>query len=351
MKCIKYITLLILFLWLKNSVYSQNRFKNSIESSFSLGRLLAHRPAMEKLVENNSYSFESTLNFNTNGTKIHHKYYKYPTYGLTLNYTNSGNKNNIGNIYSANGFINLPFSNNQNSLRFKFGLGLGWVEKIFHLENNYQNLAIGSHLNANIQIKIEKKVQLKNRQSIKYSVQLNHFSNGAFKTPNLGLNFVQLQISHQLAFKKQALDTSFKILEKNKKFILNYLNSSALKENQIPTLENFYINESTIQINYRKDIKSSYILGTDFLYNLSLESIEGRPIQSGLFFGYLMHFDKLKTGIEMGLYIYNKKEPKEILYHKIFTEYEILKNINLRLTLKTHWAKADFISIGIGYAF
>ena len=57
--------------------------------------------------------------------------------------------------------------------------------------------------------------------------------------------------------------------------------------------------------------------------------------------------DKL---IERHPHIYGDVKVKdEPLYHKLFVEYHLNNRVNGRITLKSHWAKADFFSIGIGY--
>ncbi|MBG15316.1 MAG: hypothetical protein CL853_03070 [Crocinitomicaceae bacterium] len=331
------------------SVASQNPTKYSIESSFSYGRLLAHRPIMKKLVANNSYSFEATINFNTNGKKLNHRYYNYPIYGLTLNYTNPGNKIQIGNIVSTYGFFSLPLYNKKNALRFKLGLGVGWVEKTFDLQRNFQNTAIGSHINTNIQLKFEKVIPINKLNQLKWAILLNHLSNGSFQTPNLGLNIVQIQAAYLFGIKQQQIDTSKLEIKELKSSELSIYNSSAVKENQTPLSNKYYINETTLQYNFRKGPKTSYISGADIIVNNSLLEFTGNKIQLGVFIGHLMHLNNLKIGIQLGAYLYNRKDESETIYNKLFCEYDFSNRIYSRLSLKSHWAKADFFSLGIGY--
>ena len=68
-----------------------------------------------------------------------------------------------------------------------------------------------------------------------------------------------------------------------------------------------------------------------------------------MFAGHIMHLDKLKIGVQLGSYLFNRKDKSESIYNKLFCEYELHKKIFARLSLKSHWAKADFFSLGIGY--
>ena len=75
----------------------------------------------------------------------------------------------------------------------------------------------------------------------------------------------------------------------------------------------------------------------------------GKKWQIGCFAGHLLHLDQLKIGFLIGSYLYNKKDNSEFLYTKIFTEYDLNDKLTARLVLKSHFAKADFFSLGIGY--
>ena len=337
------------FVFIILNVASQNDSKYSFETNLSYGRLLAHRTVMKNLIENNSYSLESTVNFNTNGSKLYERYYHYPSFGITINYTHSGNNEQIGSIISSYAFFTLPLNKTKNAMRFKLGLGVGWIEKIFDLETNFQNIAIGSHINTNIQIKFEKTINLKNLKQLKFALLLNHLSNGSFKTPNLGLNFIQLQTGYLIGFFQNKIDTTRLVQLKNKPTQLVLYNSSAFKENQAPENKKYYINETTLQFSFRKGLKTSFFTGTDIIVNNSLIDFNKNKLQVGVFAGHIMHLDKLKIGVQLGSYLFNRKDKSESIYNKLFCEYELHKKVFARLSLKSHWAKADFFSLGIGY--
>jgi len=332
------------------TVLSQNYYKYSLEANASYGRLLAHRPAISPLIQNNTFSLESSIYFNSDGNKTHHYYYNYLSTGITINFTNSGNFSQIGNIYSVYGFLSIPLNKNKNPISIKMGLGIGWVEKIFDLGLNYQNTAIGSHLNSNIQFKIEKKLNIKTRHYLRYGIGFSHLSNASIQSPNLGLNFLSGQLSYQFGLKNNDIDSTTKEYIIRRKIFFSLYNSSAFKENSVSSLRKYYINENTVQIRYRKNIKLSFITGFDLLFNSSLENLETK-IQSGYYLGNIIHFNKLVLGFQFGTYLYNKIESKDIFFQKIFTEYKPFNNFLIRLSLKSHLGKADFVSIGFGYEF
>ena len=154
---------------------------------------------------------------------------------------------------------------------------------------------------------------------------------------------------YSLGFKNQDIDTTLKEISLLKHHGLIIYNSSALKENQTPTLNKYYINETSIQYQYKTGLKTGFISGFDVLYNPSLMQYTNKKIQCGLFIGHLLHLDQIKIGLLMGTYLYNSKDRSEMFYHKLFTEYHFTNKLSARLTLKSHWAKADYFSLGVGY--
>tara|TARA_Y100000589_G_C27175413_1_gene638504 strand:- start:330 stop:1310 length:981 start_codon:yes stop_codon:yes gene_type:complete len=322
-------------------------YKLNLESSISYGRILPHNQHLKKIILNNSISLESTIYFNTNGNKTHHAHFLYPSYGLTFNFTKSGNKSQIGNIFSSYGSITLPLQKKTNPLSFKIGLGLGWVEKVYDVNSNYQNLAIGSHLNANAQIKFEKTHVLNKKQNLKYAILLNHLSNGDLKNPNLGFNICQFQTSYSFGLKPQKIDTLLKPLTKTKKHHFSIFNSSGLKEFKITSNGLNFINETSFQFEKNFGLKSNLITGLDFLYNSTLEY--EKKIEFGLIIGYVLTIGKLRLGAQIGSHIYNKSDNYRRIYNKIMAQYQLTNHLSIRASLRSHIFNADFMSIGIGY--
>ena len=341
--------IIIVFFFLTNVFYCQNLNKYTFESSTSYGRIIPHRTSIKKIVDNNAFSIESTINFQTNGKKTYHYYYLFPSFGWTLSYTNSGNSDDIGNILATYGSVSLPLSKKKNPLCFKLGLGVGWIGKTFDLENNFQSVAIGSHVNMNVQLKFEKKYRIKSKHQLKYGILLNHLSNGSYKLPNLGLNILQLQASYSLGVRPQSIDTSMKDFIQPKKHGIFLYNSSGFKENQILSDRLFYINETSIQLEARQGVKSSFLYGFDLLYNSSIKEQTNSFFQSGIILGHILHLNKLKIGTQIGCHVYNKGNIYRRVYNKIIAEYQISSKLFTRISLRSHLFTADFIGLGIGY--
>ena len=147
---------------------------------FEMERFNAHFPA-----------FEVSLYSKTFGTKEWHKLYQFPYVGGTFYFSNLGGFPELGKVFALYPFINFPLLVGQTGqLTLKVGAGLAWLTNKFDHINNYHNFSIGSHLNAAVNLSFEYRQEITDRLLAVGSVGLTHFSNGATKSPNYGLNTI-----------------------------------------------------------------------------------------------------------------------------------------------------------------
>ena len=81
------------------------------------------------------------------------------------------------------------------------GLGLGFVQRIYNVETNQLNNAIGSHVNALVDFRLDFSYH-SDRNEISFGTEMLHLSNGAIKLPNLGLNYFLLYLKFARSFSK-----------------------------------------------------------------------------------------------------------------------------------------------------
>jgi hypothetical protein len=100
-------------------------------------------------------------------------------------------------------------------------------------------------------------------------------------------------------------------------------------------------------------------VGVDVLFDSSViplveqrtsELIRARQaIQVGALFSYSLFFDRFSLKIQQGYYVIDAQRLNGSLYHRIGLRYALKGNFYAQLTLKTHFAKADYGELGIGY--
>lgn len=134
-------------------------------------------------------AFEASVYKETFGEKEWQTLYNFPMIGCTFYHSNLGGFKELGKVYALYPFINYPLLSGERSmLSFKLGVGLAYLTNKFDQFENHYNFSIGSHLNAAVNLSFEYRQQLFPRMATVASFGLTHFSNGATKSPNYGLN-------------------------------------------------------------------------------------------------------------------------------------------------------------------
>jgi hypothetical protein len=199
--------LLILFLCTSSIAFSQQPLEWGLEYREKIGFLAAHRGVMGHLPQSQAYAGELTWYINTKGRKQWHESCNFPSYGLTAFYGSVGNNELLGRFSGLYGFIEFPFMT-YSHIRFvsKLGSGLGYTPYVFNQQTNPKNTAMSTHLNALICIGLKTEFFIK-RNKLTFGLDLTHFSNGAMKVPNLGINLPYLSFGFARLIRKAEKDS------------------------------------------------------------------------------------------------------------------------------------------------
>ena len=105
--------------------------------------------------------------------------------------------------------------------------------------------------------------------------------------------------------------------------------------------------------------KSRIALGADIFYDLSLSRYvedslsdgekQMKTIRSGIHTGYEMPLNKITLLVHLGYYLIDGTEIDGQFYHRYGLKYQPGKNFFVNLSLKSHWARADFFELGFGW--
>ncbi len=331
-----------------------------IQGSVRYGFLLPHRSTMEHLVQGHSAAVELGVTYQMNGSRSWHQDFNLPSVSFVLNYMDFGNIDVLGSGIGSQITTYLPyFRKNGLSFGSRLGAGIGFASKKFNQDKNAKNNAIGSHLNALVSFgfKLEKQF-LKN--SLALELNMTHFSNGAYKLPNLGLNlpFLGVQFSHYfnaLQYNEvEELDTPLISTELAR---WSWYSQLIVSTKQIyPTGgSNYGVMSLTNFVQYLIGSKSSLEGGIDLIYNQSIiRAVPGdyggeKNFQTGVYLGYVLNVHKVDFVAGMGRYIYNPLKPNGDWYHKLGTRIQLSDNLSANIMIKAHWAKADYFEYGITY--
>lgn len=353
-----YIVILFLVLGCFN-LYSQQRSDVWLEGRLKGGFLLAHRSSMGHLAQQHAIASEFSYYYRPNSERLWCDAYGNPFFGFTLFAGTVGNADVLGSYYGGYGFMSFPFVQ-QGFYTFggKIGIGLGYGTKPYDAQDNIYNLAIGSHLNALICLGLESRFQFgDNMMSLNFD--MTHFSNGATKVPNLGINIPYVSLGYSRRIKEaDAVPDDYVCAPYDPSFEFGVMGIGSMKQIYPIGGSNYGVYSLNLIGRRYFNVKRGMEVSLDFISKQSTKDFHPEIpktqldlLQIGGFVGYIIPIDKLHVVIGMGGYIRDKYRPDGPFYHRLGLRYRLENGLNFNLTLKSHWAKADYVEYGIGYTF
>lgn len=331
-----------------------------IEPSFNYGFIMPHRPSMRYNIVSHIPAFEVRLSKQQQGEQIWHQYYRFPLIGLGAYYASLENPKVLGHVYAFYGFVNIPIIRRNNySFNYEISSGAAYLDKPYDNTKNYYNVSIGSGLNFYFNFSFDLKIKLLKRLDLVNRINFKHFSNGAFKVPNQGINVISYNLGLRYGLTKNIPNYKKVDLQKFiKKNEIYAIISGGTKEIQPPEIRNYPT--ASLSLNLTRQISRQRKLGfgTDIFYDESLRTEYSRKkieyeninlFRGGVFLSHELVFSKLSIVVQSGYYYYTKSRSDGIFYHRFGLRYFATNRMILNFALKSHFAKADFIEFGIGY--
>ena len=313
----------------------------------------------------------------TTGKKLWEQLYKYPYWGIGLYVADFHNPKEIGIPIAVYGFLNAPFIRwNYLTFNYELGFGLTFNWKSFNPITNQYNQSIGAGESVLIDAGLNLGYRITKRIELNAGFSLTHFSNGALKKPNLGLNTIAPRISFRYNFFKPPDFQCNEIPEFNhrnewlfsvyggaKNVIIDTLNIDIIEK-----YEGVYYPELGLSFGYYRlfSYKSKIGLGMTFSYDGSvnaqvaidkneLEPVNGKPkdnIMISIYPSYEIAFNKVSIVLQPSFYLYRKKLDVQspVFHQRIGLLYHFTNKIFCGITLRAYKLHiSDFIEWKVGY--
>lgn len=328
-----------------------------VELNRSTGFFIPHRVALPQLQTDHAKGISLNYSRSVSGEEDWHHIFAGPRKGLGLFVLDMGNKEELGNIYSLYPYLDLPMDRYRNSELFlHLGVGIAYLDKRYDFDDNFFNTAIGSHVNYSIVIGLRYRYLI-GRWSLGVGMNMTHASNAAIQLPNLGVNLASADLS--IGYRLNAQEVTFepeesRIRERKEKMLIGI--ASGFRESNPVTREKHAVQEIRFIYNREFSPKLSYQIGADLIHNkASYQELEDVPdfgldvLQAGLKIGIAMDLGRSQLFFQNGFYLSDGYQEQGFLYHRFGGRMNCSDRISLDLSLKTHYAKADYLALGIAY--
>lgn len=324
------------------------------------GFIIPHRDGLKNLIQGHIRAGEVLVERKTRAQKHWEQVWNNPRVGMALFMADLGNPGQLGWSAALYPYIRFKVAGSENvRLNYRLGAGVGFISKVFDEQDNYKNVMIGSHLNMVASMVGELEIDLTDRLRTSFGFGLTHYSNGAFKIPNLGINMPALSLGMNYTFKTKIMNDGVVVEPPISKYGVTLFGFAGLKENY-PVGSRKYGSYSLSADFYRRFGYRSRLVGTlDFFYNTSLKprmieegmnvKNEFEVMQQGIMISYQVLINRLAVILGNGIYLNSKFKDDGLFYHRIGVQYDVNDKWVARWTLKTHLFRADHFEIGFGY--
>ena len=325
------------------------------------GFIMLHTPKLNYLIREHVQGLEIEWAKRTFGEKQWQQRYNYPTWGVAYSWRSLGNDELLGHGHAIMVNTHFPLCSKENwQLTFSAGTGPGFITKKFHDHENYKNIAIGSHFNMAIKFEAAAAIKLNESNNIGAVLAFTHFSNGAYTSPNLGLNIPTLGLTYKYIFgsKKEVIKDSLPSI--NRYFEKTILITAGIKEIAPPGGNKFTTLTGSFTLARILNYKSRLGAGLELVHDpsagerLERDSLNHTTldnIRSGFYLTHEWIISDFSMITQSGIYLYAKKNTEGSLYQRIGFRYSWNEKYFANIALKTHFANADYIEWGLGYRF
>jgi lipid A 3-O-deacylase PagL len=326
------------------------------------GSFIANEPKLQSVQDGHTFLGEFDIISQTSGNRAWQQAAGYPQIGLAFLYGQSGASEYIGHMAAVLPFINFPlYKTSGFTANLRLAVGPAWVEKIFNPETNYQNLVIGSHLNACLNALVSARIRILPRTDLELGLSFTHISNGSIQLPNLGLNIPALSAGFRYELFPFHRPHKEPLPPIKKKIRYSFYSFVAGKES-LPLESAVYL-VNVFNLEALKDISRTSRFGGGI--NMTLDRAQSTEVpysvvfafdrsqsqwQASVYIAYEYVVGNLSFPLHVGYYLYNNY-PVASIYETAGVNYKFATHWSAGFALKAHLGNGDFIQWGLGYQF
>ncbi len=363
---ISYVKIIGLFVFLGYNQYcfaqKSNIFDDvHIRTNYQKGFLLPEYDFLEYLTRENITAFELDVCKELSGNKLWQRLYKYPSIGVSFFYTSLGNSKVFGNAYALNPYIKFNLLTKPKfKLEYSIGTGVTYVTKQFDFDNNYQNIAVGSHFNLWLNSEFTASYKVYKDISFIVGTAFNHLSNANLAEPNIGLNTWTFFAGADVLIGKLKEKNIQEIPDFKKKNQYAIIFATGIKKTRRFANKSYFASSLSIEYKRLTGYKFAIGGGVDIFYDTSIPDEMRRAkknniqdlykFKSGFHISQEFIFGKISLIFQEGLYLFlTDRLNNYFMYNRGILRYKISEHFFVNLAMKSNLVVLDVMEAGVGY--
>jgi hypothetical protein len=324
-------------------------------------------------------SYSLKYGIHTDGRQLWEQLYGYPVWGFGFYQAFYLNDNDeLGSPLALYSFIDLPLKRYKKwSLDFEIGFGLAGNWNTHELLEDHYYYPIGSFATVFIDAGLNATFPLGNHFYLSGGLTFTHFSNGAVKLPNLGVNMGGARIELQYTFKERPAFIKETVAGYLKEWEWIALIAPSMRQvafeyvdevgDTIATAFDYGILSFSTSINRQISHKVKFGAGADISYNTAYGAdtvmvngipekapyTSGEKILIGVYPSFELVMGKFSILAQPGFYVYQTEIDGYLspsTYQRVGMKYHFWDHLVVGINIRAiNFSVADFIEWNIGY--
>jgi hypothetical protein len=335
----------------------------SFRGDLHFGVVLPEYSNFVYLVNKPVYSAEISVVKQSYGKNPWEKLYKYPEGGITLEFTTLGNKDVFGYEIGLFPYVQTPFIRKDKFVFYnQFGLGLGYATKKFDLENNFQNVSVGSHLNVHFNFKLGTKLKLGNTTWLNSGLSFTHYSNANMSEPNLGLNLATIYAGLIQTVRPVPEQINTPLQAHQSKHEFAFILAAGGKHTRALQSTVYFTSSASIEYKHHSFRKIHFGGGLDISYDSSTETEMSAPgkndykpvfdYRTGIHLSQELVYDRFSFILQEGFYLgLTDQVSKSPIYNRAILRWKFNPHWLVHVSMRSHLHILEYPELGFGYFF
>ncbi|KFE97420.1 hypothetical protein IX39_19200 [Chryseobacterium formosense] len=384
-----YLYILLFVSGFYNSQNSDTISRSNLQTSVSMqfGKFLGTNDYLKTLTHREFIGASAELTVQTDGSKEWHRRFGRPYYGggiVAFDYLKNRDMGSPFAVYGTFGGTIKETPTHSWNYETSGGFAFNWTP--YDLKKGYTNQTFGSSVSIYINFGVNYKYYLGKHFDLGLGLNFNHFSNGALKLPNKGMNTFspKLSLTYHFDERQFAPHDSLSTFDKYSTLDVNVFGGvrhsifygvdpgfQASDVDMIRKFEGKYYQNWGVETVYHRQVtyKSSLGLGIGLMYDedynnkfyqdengviQSTKRFEREQVLLNIFPSYRLSISKFAIQLQPGFYIFKKaidrRYDKTIFYQRVGFQYTIGKKFLIGIGLRSFkFHKADYIEWRLGY--
>jgi hypothetical protein len=366
---VRLLTVLLCACCAASGLVAQQKPVLRVETLGQYGRIYKHTPNFLPSIDGPSVGGEIGLVLQTTGNRAWHKPYGYPAYGIAASVVRYNNDSVLGYGVGLLPQVFIPvFKREAFQVDFNIGTGVAFLTKHYDVIKNPTNNVIATGVNNITSFGFRARYKLSERWHVLGGVSFTHYSTGDARLPNLGINVPALKLGAAYTFHPVPTDEIFSPDPPGRRKGLVYKARFSIARFEAAQRNGPVFTQYDVETGVLKYLGNwnKLSLTVNGLYNsyayfqmFTQERNRGEQLKRSFGLTTILEDEVLmgRVGLTgaVGVVLYQPVsggkyyEQLGVQYHFVNFKSDYTRNLYAGVYLKTHWANAEHVKVGIGF--